>query len=298
MLKPPARKTRRRCGISRGAAGGPHSPMGASTRKQPEIRAVLSGFEPRHAGARRALHAGMTITEHTLIADIASGVPSSVRVFQRHGVDFCCGGKRPLGTACAELGLSVAEVAREIEASAAKPDASGHDWATASLDELTRHIVATYHDVLREELPRVEALAARVARVHGEKAPGLFDHIESAVRELSADLMAHMRKEEGVLFPAIGALERSGTCAVPLAQAIRVMESEHDRAGELLADLRSTTGSFSPPDWACATTRALYQGLAAIESEMHVHVHLENNVLFPRVLRLAGRAPGSWCSRS
>ena len=231
----------------------------------------------------------MTITEQTLIADIATDVPSSVRVFHQHGIDFCCGGKRPLAVACEELGLSFEEVAQEIATSANAPR-DERDWTVAPLRALTEHIVSTYHERLREELPRLETMATRVARVHGPKAPAVLDRIESVVHELSADLTAHMRKEEAVLFPAIRALEDGRGTTCPVAQAARVMETEHDRAGELLADLRKTTKSYTPPDWACATARALYQGLAELESEMHVHVHLENNILFPRALALSTRS--------
>jgi regulator of cell morphogenesis and NO signaling len=228
----------------------------------------------------------MTITEHTLIADITTAVPSSVRVFQRHGVDFCCGGRTALAAVCRTQGLSFPDIAREIELSAAKPADAGRDWmTTAALPELIDHIVATYHDALREELPRLESMAARVAKVHGSKAPRVLDRIEFVIGELSMDLTGHMRKEELVLFPAIQTLERTGACGLPLAQVIRAMEGEHDRAGELLAELRSLTEGYQSPEWACATTRALYQGLADLESAMHVHVHLENNILFPRALR-------------
>jgi regulator of cell morphogenesis and NO signaling len=229
----------------------------------------------------------MTITQNTLIADIATDVPASVRVFQRHGVDFCCGGKTPLGDACEELGLSFAEIAREIEA-ASRERAPERDWTTAPLSELTEHIVATYHDALREELPRLESMASRVARVHGGKAPSTLDRIERLVVELSADLNEHMRKEEMVLFPIVRDIEAGGTPRIPLAAPVHVMETEHERAGELLAALRALTGGYVAPEWACATARALYGGLAGLEESLHVHVHLENNVLFPRALALTG----------
>jgi regulator of cell morphogenesis and NO signaling len=226
----------------------------------------------------------MTITEQTLIGDIAVDVPSSVRVFQHHGIDFCCGGNRPLGAVCEALGLWVPDVAREIEASTARDDAGERDWARASLQELTEHIITRYHDRLREELPRLASMATRVAQVHGARAPRLLSCIEATVRELDIDLTSHMRKEEDVLFPGLCALDRSGACSESLAEAIRAIESEHDRAGALLADLRTATDGFTSPKWACATTRALYSGLADLESEMHIHVHLENNVLFRRAL--------------
>ena len=228
----------------------------------------------------------MTITQDTPIAEIAADIPASVRIFQRHGVDFCCGGRKPLAVACGELGLSFADIARQIEEAAAGPQASDRDWNTAPLQDLAAHIVAAYHEPLREELPRLEEMASRVARVHGEKAPRLLARIETIVGELSADLHEHMRKEELVLFPAIRNVENGGVSQVPLDAPIRVMEWEHDRAGELLGELRSLTDGYVPPAWACATVRALYQGLTELEASMHVHVHLENNILFPRTLAL------------
>jgi regulator of cell morphogenesis and NO signaling len=228
----------------------------------------------------------MTITEHTTIAEIAAGVPSSVRVFQRHGIDFCCGGKQPLRTACEAHHVPVAEVVSAIETSAATRS-DDVDWTREPLHALIDHIVATYHEPLREELPRLEAMAARVARVHGSKAPSLT-RLAALVTALSADLRAHMAKEEIVLFPAIRGIERGpDRPAVSLAVPLLVLEDEHDRAGAMLADLRATADGYVPPAWACATFRALYQGLSELESTMHIHVHLENNVLFPRALRLA-----------
>ena len=230
----------------------------------------------------------MTITEHTTVADIATAIPSSVRVFQRHGVDFCCGGKRPLALVCEEQGLSLADLTSEIEASSLSPEGD-RDWTKAPLADLADHIVTTYHDALRAELPRLETMAAKVARVHGAHAAYLAQ-VEDIVGELSADLNQHMRKEELIVFPAIRGLEAAvpGRVSFPFEAPITVMEQEHDHAGELFAELRRMTGQYVAPEWACATFRALYQGLADLEAAMHVHVHLENNVLFPRALALAG----------
>ena len=233
----------------------------------------------------------MIITESTPVAEIAAALPASVRVFQRLGVDFCCGGKRPLGVVCEEHGLLFADVASAIQEAAAVPAAEPQDWTCAPLHVLIDHIVATYHDALREELPRIETMASRVVRVHGGREPRVLGRIESIVGELSADLNEHMRKEELVLFPTIWAIERgAATGAIPLSMPIRVMEWEHDRAGELLAELRRITGGYVAPEWACQTLRALYHGLEELEASMHVHVHLENNVLFPRALRLVADA--------
>ena len=235
----------------------------------------------------------MTISQNTLVAEIAAQVPSSVRVFERHGVDFCCGGKKPIAVACDERGLSFADVAREIEESAATNNDVDRDWTIAPLRTLADHIVSVYHDALRHKLPRLEEMAAKVVRVHGTKAPRLLARIEAILGELSADLNEHMRKEEQILFPAIRNLERAGVSGMSISYPIRVMELEHDRAGELLEELRQLTEGFVPPVWACATARALYHGLAELEAEMHVHVHLENNVLFPRALALADQTLGT-----
>jgi regulator of cell morphogenesis and NO signaling len=228
----------------------------------------------------------MTINPTTLVSEIVTAVPSSVRVFERYGVDFCCGGKRPLAMACEERGLSFDAILQEIEQSAAVID-DRRDWSAAPLRELTAHIVTTYHQALRKELPRLEALLARVVKAHRAKAPELLSHLGASLNELSADLLVHMQKEEAVLFPAIVRLEVQGAPGLPLDAPVRVMEDEHDRAGALLGALREVTDNFEPPGWACATVRALYAGLTELESEMHMHVHLENNVLFPRALALA-----------
>jgi regulator of cell morphogenesis and NO signaling len=227
----------------------------------------------------------MSITEQTTISEIAGALPSSVRVFQRHGIDFCCGGKRPIGAVCEEQGLSFPDLAREIQSSAADPGGAERDWSREPLARLIAHIVTRYHQRLREELPVLETMAVKVARVHGAKAAHLA-RLETIAVELSADLHAHMQKEEIVLFPTIEAIESRTRPVMPIAAPISVMEHEHDHAGQLLAELRYITRDYEVPDWACTTFRALYRGLATVEADMHVHVHLENNILFPRALAL------------
>ena len=230
----------------------------------------------------------MSITEQTTVADIASAIPSSIRVFQRHGIDFCCGGKTPLAVVCRERGVPFGELVGAIEASAQAPQPDATDWNTAPLSRVIDHIIATYHRPLGDELTRLEAMASKVHRVHGGKAAHLA-RLEAIVLELGRELRSHMRKEELVLFPAICALEQGQSDAGARIEApVAVMEHEHDHAGLLLSELRVITDGYVPPAWACATFRALYQGLAEFEAAMHVHVHLENNILFPRALALAG----------
>jgi regulator of cell morphogenesis and NO signaling len=230
----------------------------------------------------------MIITDTTTVGDIAAAIPASVKVFQRHGIDFCCGGKRSLNAICAEQGLSFDAIAASIASAAAEQPTAQRDWTDAPLHDLVEHIVTTYHDTLRQELPRIEGMAIRVSRVHGAK-DLIVGRLERAIHELSAALIAHMQKEEMILFPSICAREQGGT-SMPLAQPIQVMEAEHDHAGELLAEMRLWTDGYTVPAWGCATVRALYHALAELESAMHVHVHLENNVLFPRATALGAAA--------
>jgi regulator of cell morphogenesis and NO signaling len=234
----------------------------------------------------------MKITENTTVGDIAGALPESVRVFQRFDIDFCCGGKTPLTQVCRERGLDVAEIADAIEEAGAV-SRDDRDWANESLGRLIDHILTAYHAPLREELPRLRALSSKVAQVHGARAWQLR-RLDAALGELSAELVAHMRKEEEVLFPAIRRLESGkGSSAIPLAVPIAVMEQEHEHAGRLLAEIRALTDGFSVPEWGCATVRAVYHGLAELEAAMHVHIHLENNVLFPRAVDLTNARVGA-----
>ena len=176
----------------------------------------------------------MVITENTTVADIASTIPSSVRIFQRHGIDFCCGGKTPLAVACRERGVPFTEIATTIEASIESGRPDERNWTREPLHVLVDHIVATYHEPLREELPRLESMAAKVLRVHGLKAPYL-GRVEALLMELAADLRLHMQKEECVLFPAIRAIEGGAHSGMPISAPIVVMEhgtqSGRQRAG-------------------------------------------------------------------
>jgi len=231
----------------------------------------------------------MRISDQTTVGDLAASLPASIRVFERHGLDFCCGGQKSLAAVCEEAGLSIDEVTDEIAAEAEAGACAGEtcDWATEPVPRLLDHIVSTYHASLREDLPRLQSLAAKVVAAHGTKTQ-VCAQVQAIVDSLATDLLAHMRKEEVVFFPAIRRLVAGQPVGLPLQAPLAVMEAEHDHAGALLHQLRTITDGYVPPGWACPTVRALYAQLEQFERAMHVHVHLENNVVFPRAAALAG----------
>lgn len=234
----------------------------------------------------------MNITPDTRIADIASQNPATIRVFQRFGIDFCCGGKRPVGEACSEKQVTFGELQRELE-TAGEPSATEIPAADAKLGELIRFIVERYHADLRTELPRLSRMAAKVLDAHGSRHPELADLVLT-FGGLREELESHMVKEERVLFPYVEKLEAlatdgqrlSGSPFGSIQAPIGMMEHEHDIAARALARLREITNAHTPPEDACNTFRGLYHGLAELEKALHEHIHLENNVVFPRATKL------------
>jgi regulator of cell morphogenesis and NO signaling len=225
------------------------------------------------------------------VASVVCEVPATSRVFERHGIDYCCGGRQPIADACRERGVDPATVLRELEAEAARPDAVPTDWREERVSALLDHILDRHHAYLRRELPRVRDLLAKVEKAHGANHPELFPELSRHYGRLHADLDMHLMKEEEVLFPAIRAMESGGGGGFHcghVSAPIQVMEYEHDEAGRILARLRELTGGYVPPPDACPTFRACYEGLAALEADLHMHIHLENNVLHPRALAMAG----------
>ena len=235
----------------------------------------------------------MLITPEATVADIATAVPATIAVFQRHHIDFCCGGRIPLAEACAAKGLDTDVVLGDLRSSVA-PAAAEPNWSDASLTDLVRHIQRRYHAPLRAEIPRLAAMLAKVVSRHGDHLPGTLIPLQETFRDLQEELLAHMRKEDEVLFPFIEALEAGrplpgGVPVEAVLPPIAVMQAEHADAGAALARMRALTDGYAPPEWACPTFRGLYYGLSQLEAEMHVHVHLENNILFPRAAWLASR---------
>ncbi len=217
------------------------------------------------------------MTPTSLLSEIAVTHPAASRVFQRHRLDYCCNGRRPLADVCRERDLDPDAVLAEItDAQVTTPDTE--HWQTRPLPELIDFIVGRYHDDLRRELPELVAMAARVEQVHGEKTTcphGLHDHL----RAVQTSLLEHAEKEEHILFPMINA--GAGARA---AAPVHVMEVEHGDHKEHLTTTRQLTNDLQPPEEACTTWRALYLRLAQLEADLMQHIHLENNILFPRAL--------------
>jgi regulator of cell morphogenesis and NO signaling len=229
----------------------------------------------------------MTDIQTRTLGDLVASNPAAVRVFEPLGLDYCCHGNRTLAEACSAAGIDAWAVAGAL---ADLEDEAGARWTTLDAPALARHIFDTHHRYLHEELPLLHALATKVLTVHGERHPELAEVVRLVV-ELRADLEPHMMKEERVLFPAIDSLV-GGRTEFPfgsVANPVRMMMMEHDRAGELLSKLRAATGGYVVPDDACASYRSLYERLEALELDTHLHIHKENHTLFPAVLELAGR---------
>ncbi len=238
----------------------------------------------------------MATTTQT-VRDIATENPGTVRVFEKYGIDYCCGGRVPLAEACATKGLNVDDVIASLEAASAPLAPGEKDWGKESLASLTAYIVGTHHAYVTREVPRLNELAGKVVNRHGDTRQEL-SVIRSKVAELGEELIAHQGKEEVVLFPYIGKLEQfvSGTGAKPrncfgsISHPIEMMTKDHDIAGNLMAEIRSLSQGYTPPEGACPTFRAFYAGLDEFERDLHRHVHLENNILFPRATDLENSA--------
>lgn len=234
----------------------------------------------------------MTATTAT-VRDIATENPATVRVFENYGIEYCCGGQVPLADACAAKGLNVDEMIASLEAATAPFTPGQKDWARESLASLAAHIVDTHHAYVTHEVPRLNEMAGKVVSRHGDTRREL-PAIQSKLAELGEELIAHQGKEEVVLFPYIGKLERfaAGNGAMPrncfgsINHPIDMMTRDHDLAGNLVAEIRKLSQDYTPPDGACPTFRAFYEGLRQFEQDLHQHIHLENNILFPRAIEL------------
>jgi regulator of cell morphogenesis and NO signaling len=237
----------------------------------------------------------MTRTATQTVRELALERPNATRIFEQLRIDYCCGGSRPLAEACAATGVDVETVVRLLEAPAEaheQGDAAMH-FQTASLTTLMTYIVDTHHSFTRQEMERLSALLEKVCAVHGQKHPELLE-VKLLFQELCSDLTPHMFKEEQVLFPYLERLEAAATNqrALPpppfgtVRNPVRMMMLEHDTAGDLLQRIRAVSADYTVPADGCPSYQTLYQALVAFEADLHQHIHLENNLLFPRAVEM------------
>lgn len=224
-----------------------------------------------------------TRAERTL-AELVAENPARAVVLDHVGLDFCCHGNRSLSDACSEAGLDSAEVAAALDAAAldAAADAPAA-WTGGGRGDLAAYVESTHHSYLHAELGSLERLAAKVLSVHGEHHPELQE-VDLLVTEIARDLRPHLVAEETEVFPAIVALGPGAAGDDRLAARIGDLVAEHTAMGAKLARLREVTGGYTTPPDGCASYRSLYERLAQLESDTHIHIHLENNILFPSAL--------------
>lgn len=237
----------------------------------------------------------MTVIPAKTVREVAVENPAATRVFERFGIDYCCGGNQALEQACQRAGVSFNEVIDSLDLEEETARAAKHvrDWQSEPLSELITHIKNTHHTYTREEIVRLAALLQKVCSVHGKNHAELFG-IQETFGSLSQELMTHMMKEEMVLFPYIARMEESVVQREPVLPApfgtvqnpVAMMEHEHDSAGAALRSIRKTSRDFATPADACISYQTLYKALAAFEADLHQHIHLENNILFPRAIAM------------
>lgn len=236
----------------------------------------------------------MKVHEEERVGEIAARFPAAISVFERYGVDYCCGGRRTLREAAEGKQLAPAVLLEALEAHFQRLD-PGEPIAPEqqSLRALIDHLVNKHHVFTRDAIERIERTLRKVMAAHGAQHPELAP-IERVATALCAELGPHLMREEQVLFPWIAAAESAREGARPLPQArfgtvrnpVRMMDHEHDSAGEMLATLKELTQDYAVPAWACPTAAALYRTLGELDRDLRTHIHLERNVLFPRAIAL------------
>jgi len=226
------------------------------------------------------------------VQDVVVEHPQTLAVFEKHGIDYCCGGGKGLTNAAQEQGVDVDSLVAELAAviaSPTDPDAELQpDWSVASLSDLMDYIVSKHHVFVKQQLPRLEGMMSAVVVAHGAAHSDTLRPLQDKFGALKADIDEHLRKEEGDLFPAIRQLGSGdqGNLDARLAET----QQEHEIVGSVLHAMRELTAGYAVPADACPTYTGLYRGLAAVERDLHRHIHLENNILFPRAAALSTSA--------
>ncbi|CRK83488.1 iron-sulfur cluster repair di-iron protein [Neobacillus massiliamazoniensis] len=227
------------------------------------------------------------ITADTLVKDIVNEIPKTSDVFKKNRIDFCCGGNIPLSQAVDQNGLSIETLIEELKVVYEKSTPADTDlevWTNSDSNSIIDHIISNYHRVSEEELTQLSPYVTKVSRVHGDNHPELVK-VHDLFYEFKKELIEHMIKEEEVVFPLIRKLADNTVENREEAIAMIVeLEKEHDHAGEILRQIRAVTTDFELPIDACGTYRLVYKRLEELEGLTFMHVHLENNILFPRYL--------------
>ena len=235
----------------------------------------------------------MSVTTEKTVRGLALEIPAATRVFEQLGIDYCCGGGQTLEEACRGAKVPLQQVLESLEAAAheGNPSGAGRDWQAAPLADLVAHIRNTHHEYVRREIARFPPLFDKVAKAHAANHPELSG-LRQTFGALAEDLSSHLMKEEMALFPYILRLEEAAAAGAPAPQSpfgsVRnpVAMMVHDSAGQALRTLRRDSNGYSAPADACVSFLSLYQGLSAFEADLHRHIHLENNILFPRAIAL------------
>jgi regulator of cell morphogenesis and NO signaling len=239
----------------------------------------------------------MSVDTAKTVRELALEYPQATRVFEKLGIDYCCGGGKSLEEACAAQRLAVADVLATLESQAEPATTPASQWQTGSLAELIAHIVGKHHAYVKTEVPRLEQLLAKVCSVHGQNHPEL-NQIRETFAGLGQELSMHLMKEENILFPYIVEMEKARTSlrAAPrpmfgtVQNPVHMMIMEHDSAGDALRAIRQLSSGFTVPGDACISFQTLYGALQEFEADLHQHIHLENNILFPRAIAMENGA--------
>jgi regulator of cell morphogenesis and NO signaling len=237
----------------------------------------------------------MTVAIDRTVRELAIENPASTRVFEKLGIDYCCGGNRSLREACQSAHLNLEQVRDSLEKADQSTPATetSRDWQLEPLASLIEHIQGTHHKYTREEIARLGPLFEKVCSVHGKNHAELFEARE-IFQGLAQELNAHLLKEETILFPYIRTMEAAHAGNVRMARApfgslrnpVSMMEHEHDSAGSALRAMSEATKGYCAPDDACVSYQTLYKALATFAADLHQHIHLENNILFPRAIAI------------
>jgi len=237
----------------------------------------------------------MSVTTEKTVRDLAVENPAATRVFEKLGIDYCCGGNQTLEQACQSVNLPVDQVLDSLEAAEMASQHTGQerDWRRESLTDLITHIKSTHHKYVREEIARLRPLLEKVCSVHGKNHPELL-RMRPTFGDLAQELTMHLMKEEMVLFPYVVKMEEAVVQKDPVLpppfgtvqNPVSMMMHEHDTAGIALRVMRQASGDYTPPPDACVSYQTLYRALNEFEVDLHQHIHLENNILFPRAIEM------------